>query len=107
MRYDLLVVAFILIAVLSFVADIITKRQHREKIIVFFVLSTIIILSSVGLLKNVNLRGHDSHFHLNRIQGMAQNINNGVPFTKVNYFFNAGYGYFDPIFYPRLFLWRL
>ena len=105
MRYDLLIVSLIVLSVVSFAVDIITKKQRREKIAVFFILSAVVIFSSAGLLKFDNISGQDGYFHIMRILGIAENINRGIPFSKVNYVFNQGYGYFDPVFYPRLFLW--
>ncbi len=105
MRYDLLIAAMLVLAVISVLSDIITKKQHREKIAVFFALSSMIVFSSIGLLKYENISGQDGYFHIMRILGMAENISRGIPFCKVNFVFNQGYGYFDPVFYPRLFLW--
>jgi len=105
MRYDILAITLILLAVTAVAADIITKKRSREKIAVFFALAAIIVFSSAGLLKYENIVGQDGYFHIMRILGMAENINRGIPFAKVNYVFNQGYGYFDPVFYTRIFLW--
>lgn len=49
--------------------------------------------------RDVIFNGDDMGFHLNRIEGIAQGIKNGLPFSKINYFFVYGMGYASPIFY--------
>lgn len=49
--------------------------------------------------------GDDIYFHLNRILGIAQGMQDGQFPVRMNYFFNYGYGFINPILYPELFLY--
>ncbi|MBR6518071.1 MAG: hypothetical protein IKT63_00170 [Oscillospiraceae bacterium] len=104
-RYDILIISLVVIAVISVVLDIITKKQYRKEMVVFGVLSAMVIVSSFMLMKYDNIGGDDQYFHAYRILGIAEGISRGVPFTKINFAFNNGYGYIEPVFYPRMFMW--
>lgn len=63
------------------------------------------VIASAGLISHDVIIADDCEFHFLRIMGIAQNIAGGAPFCKVNFAFNGGYGYLNPVFYPQMFLW--
>ena len=81
------------------------KTDRNKKIAVAVMLVAMIAVSSAGLLSNTVVLGDDLEFHMIRLLGIGENIADGVPFSRVNYVFNGGYGYLNPVFYPQLFLW--
>ena len=48
--------------------------------------------------------GHDTFFHLSRIQGLAESISRGDWFPAVYPYKNNGFGYASPLFYSDFFL---
>lgn len=81
------------------------SAAKKEKIITLTFLIAFVVISSIGLLKHDIILSDDYEFHLLRILGIAENIQNSAPFCKVNFAFNGGYGYLNPAFYPQLYLW--
>ena len=49
--------------------------------------------------------GHDTIYHLLRIESLKTGIENGLPFLRVNMLFFNGQGYASSMFYPDLFLY--
>lgn len=49
--------------------------------------------------------GHDIAFHMNRIIGIADAMQQGQFPVRMNYMFNQGYGFINPTLYPELFLY--
>lgn len=47
---------------------------------------------------------HDTFFHLSRIEGLAQSIQEGIWFPHIYPYKNAGFGYGSPLFYSDFFL---
>ncbi|MGX7418062.1 hypothetical protein ACWOFR_04575 [Carnobacterium gallinarum] len=81
-------------------------RRHPELFIgLSFLLFSILVIAPVYLNKGQILTGDDYRFHQNRIEGLAQSIQNGIWFPKVNYFFIGGYGYASSLFYSDFYLY--
>ena len=104
-KYSVAITALFAVLCLLLIADILTGKKLKDKKFIYFAIALMIAISSVGLTKFDNITGHDTYFHIIRMKGIADNILRGVPFCKVDFAFNFGYGYFDPVFYPNLFLW--
>lgn len=51
------------------------------------------------------ITGHDSIYHLLRIESLKTGIENGLPFLRINMLFFKGQGYASSLFYPDLFLY--
>lgn len=69
----------------------------------FLLLSMLSILILYGFSGSIYL-GADIDFHKARIDGLAQAIQHGDLFSKINYAFLNGKGYATGIFYPEFFL---
>ncbi|MBO4373721.1 MAG: hypothetical protein J5829_01310 [Lachnospiraceae bacterium] len=51
------------------------------------------------------ITGHDSIYHLLRIESLKTGIESGLPFLRINMLFFGGQGYASSLFYPDLFLY--
>ena len=49
--------------------------------------------------------GHDTFFHVSRIDGLAASIKDGDFLPAIYPYKNSGFGYGSPLFYCNLFLW--
>ncbi len=50
------------------------------------------------------ITGHDTIYHLLRIESLKTGIENGLPFLRINMLFFNGQGYASSLFYPDIFL---
>jgi len=81
--------------------DWIKKRENQ----IFFSITLITIFIAISpLLTKYCLLGHDSDYHMLRIEALKQQIEMGKPFLKVNPAFFGGMGYASSLFYPDLLL---
>ncbi|WP_348921131.1 hypothetical protein [Enterococcus rotai] len=69
--------------------------------LVFSVLSIYFVLFANASI----LGGHDSIFHIYRIEGLVLALQQGDFFPRINYFFLEGSGYASSVFYSDLFLY--
>lgn len=69
------------------------KRQNT------FALTLITLAASYPLFSDYLISGHDLLFHLNRIEGIAQGIQQGCFPVKIHPFWANGYGYAVGVFY--------
>lgn len=82
--------------------DWIKKRENQ----IFFSVTIVTILVAIcPLITRYCLLGHDSEYHLLRIEALKQQIEMGKPFLKVNPTFFGGAGYASSLFYPDLLLY--
>ena len=72
-------------------------------ILVCFIATSIIIL--MPLWNKSQIFGHDAWYHITRIEALKVQILDGVPFSRINYFFNQGLGYASSLCYPDLLLY--
>lgn len=77
----------------------------KNKRIDLIVILLICILISLPVLQSKLLTGADLHFHMARIQGIAQGLRAFEFPVRVNTVFSYGIGSADPIYYPNLFLY--
>ena len=74
--------------------------KQRENQIFFSVTLIAIAIAIAPLVSKYCLLGHDSEYHLLRIEALKSQILMGKPFTKVNPFYFGGMGYANSLFYP-------
>lgn len=80
----------------------------KPPLILIYLLFLILSVGSVyGVLIHNNqfFYGDDLGFHLARIEGLSQSIQQGTWFPRINYFITGGMGYATGIFYPDLLLY--
>ena len=86
-------------------------KIDKEKVITFvktpkiwisFCIILITIVSSISLLQNGIIYGHDIRYHLTRIEGIAENLKQGNIFSLFHYNIK---GYGNGLFYPQIFLY--
>ena len=78
--------------------------KQRENQIFFSVTILTILVAICPLLSKYCLVGHDSNYHILRIEALKQQIEMGKPFLKVNPTYFGGMGYASSLFYPDLLL---
>ena len=64
-----------------------------------------IIAVSIPLMNDFLIRGHDIYFHLMRIEGLAQGMQNGQFPVKIQPVWYDDYGYAVSVFYGDLFVY--
>ena len=64
-----------------------------------------IIAASIPLMNDFLIRGHDIYFHLMRIEGLAQGMQNGQFPVKIQPVWYDDYGYAVSVFYGDLFVY--
>lgn len=104
MCYDnfLLSLLFFLLAVGSLIyGSKFYKKEHN----VIFLLFGVGILASIPLFNNYMIIGHDTDFHLARINGIYEGLKTGQFPVRVNPLQLEGYGYLSGILYPQLFFY--
>lgn len=79
--------------------------KQRENQIFFSVTLVTILIAISPLLSKYCLLGHDSDYHLLRIEALKYQIEMGKPFLKVNPLYFGGQGYASSLFYPDLLLY--
>ncbi len=63
------------------------------------------VLLSVPMFGEEIYMGDDIYFHMDRITGIAEALSEGQFPVRMNYAFNHGYGFINPILYPELFIY--
>lgn len=72
----------------------------------FWILCVLSVIVSFPLITDFWAEGHDLDFHIQRVAGIAENIQRGESFPfRVNTGFNSGYGFLNPVMYPEAFLY--
>lgn len=72
----------------------------------FVILAGAVVLASAPLMmEGIDLRGADSVYHLERIEGIAQGLKDGQFPVRLNSEAKNGYGYANSLFYGELFLY--
>ena len=74
--------------------------KQRENQIFFSVTIVALVVAICPLLSRYCLLGHDSSYHILRIEALKQQIEMGRPFLKVNPIYFGGMGYASSLFYP-------
>lgn len=100
-RYIALIIVLLCEAVTVFVYIMSAKKIKisNESIIISAGLCLIIILASIPLYNNRLLLGHDTRFHLTRIEGIKEGLLAGQFPVCIYPLINSGYGYATPLFY--------
>lgn len=78
--------------------------KKRENQIFFWVAAVALFVAVSPLLSKYCLLGHDSEYHMLRIEALKQQIEMGKPFLRVNPTYFGGAGYASSLFYPDLLL---
>lgn len=79
--------------------------KQRENQIFFSVTLVAILVAISPLLSRYCLLGHDSSYHILRIEALKQQIEMGRPFLRVNPTYFGGAGYASSMFYPDFLLY--
>ena len=87
--------------VLSWDRSALGAQRRRDAM----VLAGAALFVSMPLLFHGLYAGHDLHFHLNRIEGIAAGLRAGQFPVRIHASTLLGYGYAAPQFYPELFLY--
>lgn len=77
--------------------------MKNKKCILLYII--FIIAASIPVMNDFLIRGHDIYFHLMRIEGLAQGMQNGQFPVKIQPVWYDGYGYSVSVFYGDLFLY--
>lgn len=77
----------------------------KEGAVTALILAGMIIISCIPLYNDVIYLGHDSRFHLDRIEGIKEGLLSGQFPVSIYPLFNSGYGYAAPLFYGDAFLY--
>jgi hypothetical protein len=80
-------------------------EENKKRVLVFLALLGITMLASYPLFSNYIMWGHDSAFHLTRIEGIKSALLSGQFPVRVHTSSYYDYGYAASIFYPELFLY--
>ncbi len=81
------------------------KLLKPSSISIIIFLIVISILVSYPELQSGYVRADDSIFHISRIEGIKNDLENDVFPPRISLFFLNNYGYATGLFYPDLFLW--
>lgn len=87
--------------VLSWDTRPVGRERRRDAMVIVFAA----LFASMPLLWQGVFNGHDLHFHLNRIEGIAAGLRAGQFPVRIHASTLLGYGYAAPQFYPELFLY--
>lgn len=79
--------------------------RDPQRLTVWLGVAGIAALASVPLLTDILLPAHDLMFHLDRIEGLAQGLQDGQFPVKIQPFWLMGRGYATSVFYGDLFLY--
>lgn len=81
----------------------ILNKKERSKKIIF--LTGICLLSSYFIFLKSMAMGHDTSFHMYRLQGIISSFQDGQILPKIYPYTNNGFGYATPLFYCEVFLY--
>lgn len=81
------------------------EKEKKNSRIVIFVLTVAMLHSCLPLMNDFIFYGQDLKFHLGRLDGIAQALENGQFPMYLNMTQQNGYGEATPIMYPQLFLY--
>jgi len=87
--------------VLSWDTSPVGRERRRDAMVIVFAA----LFASMPLLWQGVFNGHDLHFHLNRIEGIAAGLRAGQFPVRIHASTLLGYGYAAPQFYPELFFY--
>lgn len=76
--------------------------KNKKSILLYIIF---IIAASIPLMNDFLIRGHDIYFHLMRIEGLAQGMQNGQFPVKIQPVWYDDYGYAVSVFYGDLFVY--
>lgn len=79
-------------------------EEHLESKAAVFILMIAMLYSCLPLMNDFLLDGHDIEFHLGRLDGIAQAMENGQFPMALNMAQHHGYGEATPVMYPQVFL---
>jgi hypothetical protein len=79
-------------------------EEHLESKAVVFLLMIAMLYSCLPLMNDFLFDGHDIEFHLGRLDGIAQAMENGQFPMYLNMAQHNGYGEATPVMYPQVFL---
>lgn len=79
-------------------------EEHLESKAAVFILMIAMLYSCLPLMNDFLLDGHDIEFHLGRLDGIAQAMENGQFPMYLNMAQHHGYGEATPVMYPQVFL---
>ena len=79
------------------------NRAYLKQLVFFFIFITIFV--SAGFFGKGIYYGHDSNFHLIRIESVALSIEAGDFLAPIHYFYMDGYGYGTGLFYSNMFVY--
>ena len=77
--------------------------MKKKKYILLYIIFT--LAASIPVMNDFLIRGHDIYFHLMRIEGLAQGMQNGQFPVKIQPVWYDGYGYSVSVFYGDLFVY--
>lgn len=80
----------------------VSAHQIILYIIIFYSFFTFCIMPSTYYLPRV---GHDTEFHISRIAAIADQLSQGIFYSKINYWYGDGIGYAASLGYPDIFLY--
>lgn len=86
-------------------AEQVMQVQDGKKLLYIAMPILIGIAATLPMMNDFICTGHDSHFHLIRIEGIANGLKDGQFPVRINTVFINGYGYISDIMYPELFLY--
>lgn len=86
------------------IASSIMSKIGEDKFWKYFLI-IFLIISLIPVFMPGIFWGHDTHFHLSRINGIVEGLRNGVFPVLIYPGYFSGYGYGNGIFYPDIFLY--
>ncbi|MFI3213932.1 MAG: hypothetical protein R3Y24_11365 [Eubacteriales bacterium] len=81
------------------------KYKQEDKILAIIFVGGLTIASSLPILNDFLIHGHDLQFHLARIEGTYRGLITGQFPVRINTVQTVGYGYASPVMYPQLFIY--
>lgn len=81
------------------------SMTSAEKLFCLAVFVATAIIIAIPFCNKAQIFGHDAWYHIARIEALKQQIIDGHPFSRINYFFYQGLGYASSLCYPDLLLY--
>lgn len=79
--------------------------QLYKKFLYILIIYALLFFCILPFLVNSPRAGHDTTFHLGRIAAIADQLYQGILYSKINYWYGNGIGYAASLGYPDLFLY--